>query len=216
MLSSRNVDAVTVDAFGTLLELRDPVDRLHEELEARGVSRGRDAIERAFAAEAAYYVPRSLRGRDEGSLATLRRACAGIFLSELDADLDAAEFAPAFVAALEFRLLPGARRALDDLRAAGLRLACVANWDFTLPAHLERLGVADRFATIVTSAEAGVQKPDPAIFHVALTRLGVPPARALHIGDTNADREGALTAGLAFEPVPLATLPERLGVARVA
>lgn len=212
MPSASDFDAVTVDAFGTLLELCDPVERLREELDARGVSRARDAVARAFAAEAAYYVPRSLTGRDESSLAALRRSCAGVFLAELDADLDAAEFAPAFVAALEFRLLQGARQALDDLRAAGLALACIANWDYTLPAHLERLGVADRFATIVTAAEAGVQKPDPAIFHLALARLGVPPERALHIGDAEADREGAFAAGLAFEPVPLATLPQRLGL----
>lgn len=212
MPSADTLDGVTVDAFGTLVELRDPVRPLHAALAKHGVERDDDAISRAFAAEVAYYLPRSLEGRDEASLAKLRRDCAAVFLTELDAELDPAEFAPAFVAALEFRPVRGALAALDRLREAGLSLACVANWDCTLSAHLARLGVADRFAAIVSSADAGVEKPDPGIFLVALSRLGIDPGRALHVGDDEVDREGALAAGLAFEPVPLATLPARLGL----
>ena len=214
MPSAESVDAVTVDAFGTLVELTDPSERLRAALSERGVSRGRAAVERAFQAEVDYYVPRSLEGRDEDRLAALRRDCAAVFLAELGADLEPDEFAPAFVAALEFRVVPGARAALERLASAGFRLACVANWDYTLPEHLARLGLADRFAAIVTSAEAGVQKPDPAIFLRALARLGVDPWRALHVGDDEVDRAGARAAGLSFEPAPLATLPERLGLGR--
>ena len=212
MPSDRPLEAVTLDAFGTLLDLVDPVERLRAALATQGLERDGEAIERAFAAEVAHYVPRSLEGKDEPSLAALRRDCAAVFLRELGAALDPADFAPAFVAALEFRLLPGTAGALDRLRAAGLALACVANWDYTLPEHLARAGVADRFATVVTSAQAEAAKPDPAIFRVALARLGVEPGRALHVGDDEADRAGALAAGLSFAPPPLATLPRRLGL----
>ena len=207
------LDAVTVDAFGTIVELRDPADALTRALAARGVTRDRAAIERGFAAEAEYYVRHSLRGRDERSLEALRRDCAEVFLQEVGADLDPGEFAPDYVAALHFRVVEGAAEALDSLRGAGLRLACVGNWDCSLTSVLERVGLAARFDTIVSSAVAGVEKPDPHIFHLALDRLGVAPARALHIGDGDAtDREGARAAGLRFEPVPLATLPARLGL----
>ena len=206
------IEGVTVDAFGTLLDLRDPVEPLRHALAARGVERARDDVGRAFAVEAAHYVGRSLTGRDEESLAALRRECAAVFLAELAAALDPGEFAPAFVGALEFVLVRGAREALDALRAAGLRLACVANWDYTLPSHLERLGVADRFDVLAVSALVGAEKPDPAIFSFALAKLAIEPEQALHIGDGAVDREGALAAGLAFEPVPLATLPRRLGL----
>jgi HAD superfamily hydrolase (TIGR01509 family) len=64
----------------------------------------------------------------------------------------------------------------------------------------------------VTSAEAGAPKPDPRPFRLALEHVGIAPARALHIGDSETDREGARAAGLAFEPAPLATLPDRLGL----
>jgi putative hydrolase of the HAD superfamily len=95
-----------------------------------------------------------------------------------------------------------------------LALACVSNWDVSLRSQLGRAGLGGLFDTVVSSAEAGAAKPDPVVFRLALDRLGVPPARALHVGDGDADREGAAAAGLVFEPTPLATLPERLGLGR--
>ena len=211
MPSANALDAVTVDAMGTLVELPDPSDRLRAALAAHGVDRTPGEVGAAFAAEAAYYIPHAHKGRDGESLTALRRECARIFLSHLDAGLDAADFVPSFLGALEFRLVSDAERALRALRGAGLALACVTNWDIGFEEHLERLGLDSFFTTVVTSAEAGAPKPAPAVFALALERLGVGPERALHIGDGGADREGAAAAGLAFEPAPLATLPERLG-----
>ena len=200
-----DLDAVTVDGYGTLLTLVGPVSRLGDALAAHGVERSDGQIADAFAAEARYYRPRSHLGCDAASLAALRLECTAVFLEELAVTLEPAAFADAFVGALEFELLPGARETLLALRGRGLELAVVANWDCALPDHLERVGVADLFGTIVTSAEAGVPKPDPAVFRLALGRLGVAPERALHVGDEPADEEGARAAGLAFAPAPLAT-----------
>ena len=206
------LDAVTVDGFGTLLRLEDPTERLRLALAERGVERRHEEIRAAFRAEAAYYRPRSLRGRDAESLETLRRECIQIFLDAAGAELDAAAFVPVFMDAVVFQLVDGVAAALDRLRGGGLALACVANWDIGLHEHLRRLDVHSRFAAVVTSAEAAAEKPDPAIFLMALDALGVRPDRALHIGDADVDRDGAREAGLAFEPTPLATLPERLGL----
>jgi len=50
---------------------------------------------------------------------------------------------------------------------------------------------------ILDSTHVGVAKPDPAIFRMALDILGVPPERAVHIGDTPAaDIAGARAAGV--------------------
>jgi putative hydrolase of the HAD superfamily len=212
MPSAERLDAVTVDAMGTLVELDDPAGRLREALAARGVDRSRDAVRAAFEAEVAYYLPRTLEGRDEATLLDLRRRCTAVFLEHAGADLDPESFAPAFVEAIVFLPLPGARQALVRLRNAGLALACVSNWDVSLRPHLERAGLDSLFAEVVSSADAGVAKPDPGVFAVALARLGVSAERTLHVGDGDTDREGAAAAGLAFEPVPLATLPERLGL----
>ena len=142
--SSRPVEAVTLDAFGTLIELADPVPALQAALADRDVIRGRDEVARAFRAEASFYVPRSLEGRDEPTLATLRRRCAAVFLEEVGAELDPEEFATALVGALAYRPIDGVPEALERLGASGLALACVANWDYTLPEHLATAGLLDR------------------------------------------------------------------------
>jgi putative hydrolase of the HAD superfamily len=209
-LRAADLDAVTIDAFGTLVRLRDPVAALLHALRARGVERTPEQVAAAFAEEGDYYRARTHEGADEASLALLRRDCASVFLRALDADLDPAEFARPYVAALEFEPMPGALEAVSELERLGLRLAVVANWDVALHEYLGLLGLAGYFETVVTSAEARVPKPDPRIFRLALERLGVAPDRALHIGDSPADEEGARAAGMAFAPAPLADLPARL------
>jgi putative hydrolase of the HAD superfamily len=204
------VRAVTIDAYGTLVTLRDPVPSLRQALAARGVERGPAEVERAFRAEVAYYGPRSYEGRDDSTLALLRRDCAQVFLEAAGADLAPEEFSTAFVDALVFEALPGAAAACRALTEAGLRLAVVSNWDVGLRAHLVRLGLAAIVDEIVTSAEAGAPKPDPAVFLVALARLGVDPSFAVHVGDAPADEEGARAAGLRFEPAPLADAARRI------
>jgi HAD superfamily hydrolase (TIGR01509 family) len=206
------LDAVTVDANGTAVELDDPTDRLRTALAERGVERERDVVAAAFRAEVAYYLPRTLEGSDEAGLADLLRRCTAVFLEHAGAGLDPQSFAPAFADSIRFRPIPGALEALTQLQSAGLALACVSNWDASLASQLDRAGVGRYFTVVVSSAEAGAAKPEPDAFAVALERLGVAPGRTLHIGDTEADEEGAAAAGLAFEPMPLATLPERLGL----
>jgi putative hydrolase of the HAD superfamily len=209
-LTATGLDAVTIDAFGTLVTIRDPVPALRRALAARGVERSRDEVASAFAEEARYYVGRSHEGADEASLALLRRDCADVFLRALGAAVEPESFAADFVGALAFEPLPGAVEAVEELAARGLRLAVVSNWDVALAEHLEALDLRRRFAAIVTSAEAGAPKPDPRIFELALERLGTAPERTLHVGDAEADELGARAAGMRFAPPPLADLPRRL------
>jgi FMN phosphatase YigB (HAD superfamily) len=214
MPSSRGaeLDAVTIDAFGTLVELENPVGRLRRALAERDVARDEKSVAAAFASEVEYYLVHKGEGRDTASLLDLRTRCAGVFLDGVAPDLDAEEFAPAFAGALVFRPLDGVVRALGTLSRAGLALACVSNWDVGIGEQLERAGVGAYLSAVVSSAETGAEKPDPRVFAEALSRLGVRPDRALHIGDEEADRAGAEAAGLRFEAAPLATLPERLGL----
>jgi putative hydrolase of the HAD superfamily len=204
------VDAVTIDAYGTLVTLRDPVPALQRALAAHGVERTERDVRTAFRAEVEYYVVRSHEGRDEATLALLRRDCAQVFLEAAGAPLDAGEFAPSFVGALEFDELPGAADACRSLAASGLRLAVVSNWDVGLHDHLAVLGLTPLLDVVVTSAEAGAPKPAPEVFELALARLGVTAGRAVHVGDADADAEGARAAGLRFEPAPLADAARRI------
>ena len=201
-----DLDAVTIDAYGTLVRLHDPVPALVRALRERGIDRTPAEVTAAFQAEGEYYVPRSLQGRDEKSLAELHRDCTAVFLAALDADLDAESFSETYVGTLEFEAEPGAVEALASLRARGLELAVVSNWDISLHDHLARLGLDHFFRAVVTSADVGVAKPGPAIFRAALERITVPCERTLHVGDRDIDEGGARAAGLVFAPAPLASL----------
>jgi len=87
--------------------------------------------------------------------------------------------------------------ALDVLRAMGIRCAVVSNWDSRLPRLLESLGLYSRLEFVLTSAEAGRRKPDPLIFHQAVSRTGLAAAEILYVGDSvEDDVAGARGAGL--------------------
>ncbi|HYX89194.1 MAG TPA: HAD-IA family hydrolase [Gaiellaceae bacterium] len=201
-----DLDAVTLDAFGTLVGLTDPVPTLQAALRERGVRRDPATVAEAFAAEGAYYRPRSLEGRDAESLARLRRDCVAVFLETVGADLPPEEFVETYIEALRFELLPGVTDAVRSLRRRGLALAVVGNWDMALPEHLSALGLGD--LPVFTSAAVGAAKPDPAPFVRALEALDVRPDRALHIGDDEVDRLGAEAAGMQFAWAPVTRVLE--------
>jgi HAD superfamily hydrolase (TIGR01509 family) len=193
------LDGVTIDAYGTLVTLVDPVPALTDALTVRGVQRPHDDIVNAFHAEVAYYGMNSARGSDHAGLAVLQRDCARVFLESLATDLDVDEFAPVYAGAMQFEALPSVIPALDRLRSLGLELAVVANWDLTIGRLLEEIGLAHRFRTVVHAA----QKPSPDGILRALAELGVDPGRALHVGDDDLDEQAAAAAGVHFTRAPL-------------
>ncbi len=95
---------------------------------------------------------------------------------------------------------PGVADALRAL-AGEVRLAAVTNTAVMREADVRALlGAAglDHFEAVITSADVGVAKPDPAPLHAALRRLDVAPERALYIGDRDDDRVAARAAGVGF------------------
>lgn len=198
MSTFADIDAVTVDGFKTIVEFRgDVVERLHGLVP----DQPREKVARAAEAEFRYYREHAHEGRDESTLAKLRANCARVFSDAVGVPVDAS----AFNAAFEVAVMPGVREALRRLRARGLALAVVSNWDQGLHAHLRLAGLAPYFDTVVTSAEAGAPKPDPRPFRLALERLGITASRAVHVGDHPPhDEVGAKAAGMRFAPAPLA------------
>jgi putative hydrolase of the HAD superfamily len=176
---------VLLDALGTLVRLEPPWDHLDGEPS--------EPLERAFRAEMSYYREHSDEGRDPDSLAALRRRCAAILSAELGREVAVEEM----MAAIRFRAYPDAAPALAELRALGVRLVCVSNWDYSLPDVLARVGLADELDGVVTSAAVGARKPDPRLFEAALEVAGCAADEALHVGDTpTEDVEGAKAAGI--------------------
>jgi putative hydrolase of the HAD superfamily len=95
------------------------------------------------------------------------------------------------------RVPEGLREALDQLRAAGVRVCIVSNSEGKLAALFDRLALSSRFDHVIDSALVRVEKPDPAIFRIALDRFEIAAERALHLGDTVAtDVIGARNAGI--------------------
>jgi phosphoglycolate phosphatase len=94
------------------------------------------------------------------------------------------------------RAFPGVPEALERMRAAALRLACVTNKasTFTLPL-LEKAGLAPFFDSVVTADQAGSRKPHPGPFLHACRVLGVTPAEAAVVGDSANDAQAGRAAG---------------------
>jgi putative hydrolase of the HAD superfamily len=62
---------------------------------------------------------------------------------------------------------------------------------------LSGLGLGGLLDVVVTSAEAGVRKPDPRIFETALAAIQCPPERAIYVGDSlDVDVAGGRAAGI--------------------
>lgn len=105
---------------------------------------------------------------------------------------------------LDFR--PGIRSWIAAARELGVRTAIASSsprdWVF---GHLERVGAVEHFDQIVTGDEVATHKPDPAIYELALQRLGVPWAIAVE--DTPHGVAAAQAAGLYAVAVPNPFVP---------
>jgi len=190
------VQAVLLDAMGTLVELEDPAPHLVAELAARGVSVALSDARRAIRAEIALYRAEHDTAVDAPSLRALRERCAAVVATELGG-LAADVALDALLGAIRFRAYPEVPGVLAALRARGDRLAVVSNWDVSLHDVLERTRLRGLVDAVVVSATAGAAKPDPAIFAQALAALGARPEEALHAGDDlEADVGGARAAGI--------------------
>lgn len=94
--------------------------------------------------------------------------------------------------------IPGAVDLVRRLHASAVPVGILTNGPADIQRlKLEQLGAADCFTTTVVSGEAGVGKPDPAIFELALEGLGTPASETVMIGDSwNRDIEGAESVGM--------------------
>lgn len=96
-----------------------------------------------------------------------------------------------------FSLYPDSLPAVRGLRAAGVTVAVISNWDYSLHRILKMLGIHAEFDLVIASLEEGFEKPDPRIFHLALDHFQVPPHEAMHVGDdVGDDHRGAQAVGM--------------------
>ena len=86
---------------------------------------------------------------------------------------------------------------LAELHAAGTRLVALTNWSAeTFPYAEAAFDFLALFEGIVVSGREGVAKPDPAVFHLLLSRYDLDPAGTVFVDDSPANVDAAAAAGL--------------------
>jgi putative hydrolase of the HAD superfamily len=168
-------------------------------LQARGFSVDGAALFKHYGAEARaiwegsdwYEYPARL-----AMLRALRRHIPRADAARLVADVTTASFACLIP---RWNLYPDALDMLTALRQAGYCLGGISNtndgehvWGI-----VDRCGLRDWLSPIHMSADVGLRKPHPRLFHMVLDEWQLPPGQVVMVGDTlNADVLGAHHAGM--------------------
>ncbi len=93
--------------------------------------------------------------------------------------------------------IPGVADTIRGLRDAGYRIGVVSNAEGRVEQDLYGAGYDGLLDVVVDSHVVGVEKPDPAIFAIAIERLEAQPETTIHVGDIpSVDVEGARAAGI--------------------
>jgi len=92
---------------------------------------------------------------------------------------------------------------LDEARGLGLGVGLASSSEFGwVWRFLEALGLRDRFDVLATRDRVIRSKPDPEVYRLALSELGVGPAEALAVEDSPNGIASAKAAGLYCVAVP--------------
>lgn len=205
----RPLRAVTLDLWGTLIDLRDPVGKIERRremlvtaIQAAGHNCDVEQLRAGFRA-AQRIIDEQIAGdrRDVGPPGRWEE-----LMRQLGFPPESVPFETVTAAyedlTLEFlpKLLDGVGEAIEQL-ASRYHLALICNTGYTggrvLRQVLAKHGVVGYFQTLTFSNEYGWLKPDPRIFHHTLEILGVEPGHALHVGDMEElDVAGARNAGM--------------------
>lgn len=99
--------------------------------------------------------------------------------------------------AVQTPLFEGAARLLKSLRSVGLKLGVLSSDITENVRDFVRTYQLESYVTLEMGVFAGLSKPDPELFRQACQQLGVKPANALMVGDSQADVDMARSAGAA-------------------
>ncbi|MEK9659419.1 MAG: HAD family hydrolase [Chloroflexota bacterium] len=197
---------VFFDLYGTLVRWAPDAEGIQAQAAgAEGITLGLAAAARAYPAANALldeenaHAPLADRPQAERDAFFARYEQRLLEVAGAPVDLATASRVWARVSAApkELVLYPDVLPALSALREAGLRVGVISNMGPQLDLLLAELGLLAHVGVWVSSAEAGVSKPHPAIFALGLRKAGAIPAQAAHVGDSPiSDVEGARGAGL--------------------
>ncbi|MBN1418397.1 MAG: HAD family phosphatase [Planctomycetes bacterium] len=99
--------------------------------------------------------------------------------------------------------LPGVGNAVGGAHARGVRLAVASSSPRILvEALLARAGLRPFFPVALAAEDVRAPKPDPEVFLLAASRLGLPPADLAVVEDSASGARAALAAGMCCWVVP--------------
>ena len=203
------IDAVTFDVGSTLLEDPDAESRKVERRALKHWLRSHGVVEKDRLRGALASAGRAWSDADAGTPRVARKAADSIIdsLALVLTDRERAslrELMEEIYRQRPYYAAEGVADALARLEERGIGLGIVSNRGARpgrlMMQQLEANGLAGFFdpAAVVWSDEVGFSKPDPRIFSPCLSALGVPPERAVHVGDHKAkDVGGARQLGMA-------------------
>lgn len=100
-------------------------------------------------------------------------------------------------------LRPGVRAVLENARASGLRLALATSSDRAwVTRWMEQHRLLDLFETLATQDDVRRVKPDPELYSLAASRLGLRPEECAAVEDSLNGATAAVAAGLRVVVVP--------------
>ena len=193
------IRAIIFDLGGTLIEF-NPDHLPWLEWERAGLqsahaylsTRGYDVPERAF--ERHFFEPlperwaQATQGQTNLKLEELmRETCSACGLTPTETEIQ--EVVAQYIRPLDTRieLFADTLDTLEALRRRGLLLGLVSNTMWPGEYHrreLDRFGMTPYFEHTVFSADVGVWKPQPDIYHLSLDALRVSAQEAIFVGDT--------------------------------
>jgi epoxide hydrolase-like predicted phosphatase len=103
--------------------------------------------------------------------------------------------------------------AVGSARSNGLKTALLSN-SWSLRHYPPRARLDEIFDAIVISGEVGLRKPDPAIYELTVTRLGVAAERCVFVDDHPGHLKAAIDAGMTtvLHRTPAKTIEELRGL----
>lgn len=192
-------DAVFLDIDGTLLWVDLDVEGYVEDLSPYSAN-GKLTAERVAGPVwegLRRHIRENIKHRTEEDLAGFRRRNAEITAAQLGIEAPQEVLAAVAERRISFNPYPESEAVMERLRAMGLPLYAVSNWDIELVKVLEDLGWTGYFDGVVASAVLGVEKPEAELFEEALRVSGADRNRVVHVGnDPLTDVQGASEAGL--------------------
>lgn len=94
------------------------------------------------------------------------------------------------------RLFPEVPAVIGELHDLGYKVGLLSNGPPSISLGLSQMGVLYFFDNVTVSSDAGVRKPDPRIFHLALATAGADPADTWFVDDQPVHVQAAAQLGM--------------------